>query len=168
MSSKRGFACVGLDRPRHQSNIGGVLRAAHCYGASLVVLGGASDRRRHTRYAADTPATYRHTPVIIAADLQDVLPVDCVPVAVDVIPGARPLQGYTHPVRAFYVFGSESRTLDSGVLSWCRDVVYVPTRNCMNLAATVNVVLYDRMAKQSNGTRNSGVDVTTASDVVGV
>ena len=26
-------------------------------------------------------------------------------------------------------------------------VVYVPTHGCMNLAATVNVVLYDRMAK---------------------
>ncbi len=26
-------------------------------------------------------------------------------------------------------------------------VVYVPTRHCMNLAATVNVVLYDRLSK---------------------
>ncbi|CSB46617.1 RRNA methylase%2C putative [Vibrio cholerae] len=26
-------------------------------------------------------------------------------------------------------------------------VVYVPTHGCMNLAATVNVVLYDRLAK---------------------
>lgn len=30
-----------------------------------------------------------------------------------------------------------------------RDVVYVPTNGCMNLAATVNVVLYDRAAKQA-------------------
>ena len=35
------------------------------------------------------------------------------------------------------------------VLAWCRDVVYVPTRYCMNLAATVNVVLYDRASKQA-------------------
>jgi hypothetical protein len=27
-------------------------------------------------------------------------------------------------------------------------VVYIPTIGCMNLAATVNVLLYDRMAKQ--------------------
>jgi tRNA(Leu) C34 or U34 (ribose-2'-O)-methylase TrmL len=27
-------------------------------------------------------------------------------------------------------------------------VIYIPTRYCMNLAATVNVVLYDRMAKR--------------------
>jgi len=26
-------------------------------------------------------------------------------------------------------------------------VVYIPTVGCMNLAATVNVVLYDRLAK---------------------
>jgi tRNA(Leu) C34 or U34 (ribose-2'-O)-methylase TrmL len=29
-------------------------------------------------------------------------------------------------------------------------VVYIPTTGCMNLAATVNVVLYDRMAKGLN------------------
>jgi tRNA(Leu) C34 or U34 (ribose-2'-O)-methylase TrmL len=29
-------------------------------------------------------------------------------------------------------------------------VVYIPTTGCMNLAATVNVVLYDRMAKGNN------------------
>ncbi|MBU0538004.1 MAG: 23S rRNA methyltransferase, partial [Gammaproteobacteria bacterium] len=26
-------------------------------------------------------------------------------------------------------------------------IVYIPTKGCMNLAATVNVVLYDRLAK---------------------
>jgi tRNA(Leu) C34 or U34 (ribose-2'-O)-methylase TrmL len=26
-------------------------------------------------------------------------------------------------------------------------VVYVPTQGCMNLAASVNVILYDRLAK---------------------
>ncbi len=52
-----------------------------------------------------------------------------------------------HPVRAFYIFGGEDATLGGRVLSWCRDVIYIPTAYCMNLAATVNVVLYDRMTK---------------------
>ena len=46
-------------------------------------------------------------------------------------------------------FGPEDGTLGPEILAWCRDVVYVPTRYCMNLAATVNVVLYDRAAKQA-------------------
>ncbi len=47
------------------------------------------------------------------------------------------------------MFGPEDGTLGDDVLSWCRDVIYVPTRYCMNLAATVNVVLYDRMQKRA-------------------
>jgi tRNA(Leu) C34 or U34 (ribose-2'-O)-methylase TrmL len=31
--------------------------------------------------------------------------------------------------------------------------VYIPTVGCMNLAATVNVVLYDRLAKASKKTK---------------
>ena len=72
---------------------------------------------------------------------------DCVPVAVDILPGARCLTTYVHPERAFYIFGPEDGTLGEVITKWCRDVVYVPTAFCMNLAAAVNVVLYDRMAK---------------------
>jgi len=68
-------------------------------------------------------------------------------VAVDLIEGAIPLHEYKHPERAFYIFGQEDGTLGERVLSYCRDVVYIPTSYCMNLAATVNVVLYDRMSK---------------------
>lgn len=62
--------------------------------------------------------------------------------------GATPLHEYKHPERAFYVFGAEDATLGRRVLDRCRDTIYIPTQGCMNLAATVNVVLYDRLAKQ--------------------
>ena len=79
--------------------------------------------------------------------LFDVMPYDCVPVAVDLVDGAIPLSDYRHPERAFYIFGAEDATLGKRVLDKCRDVVYIPTNFCMNLAATANVVLYDRMIK---------------------
>jgi tRNA(Leu) C34 or U34 (ribose-2'-O)-methylase TrmL len=53
-----------------------------------------------------------------------------------------------HPERAFYVFGPEDGTLGTRHLSKCVRKIMVPTKFCMNLAATVNVVLYDRLAKQ--------------------
>ncbi|GAF89366.1 unnamed protein product, partial [marine sediment metagenome] len=31
---------------------------------------------------------------------------------------------------------------------WCKHTIYIPTAYCMNLSATVNVVLYDRMNKR--------------------
>jgi tRNA(Leu) C34 or U34 (ribose-2'-O)-methylase TrmL len=76
------------------------------------------------------------------------VPYDCVPIAVDLIEGATPLPDFEHPERAFYVFGPEDGTLGKPVLSKCKETIYVPAgRACMNLAATVNVILYDRLIK---------------------
>lgn len=139
----RGYAAIGLHQPKTPVNVGAALRAAGCYGAAMVATSG----RRYVRAPTDTMNIYRHLPLIQCDDLHGVIPYDCVPVAVDLIPGAVSLKDYTHPERAFYVFGPEDGTLGRKILSWCRDVIYVPTNGCMNLAATVNVVLYDRAAK---------------------
>lgn len=139
----RGFAAIGLHNPKTPANVGGVLRAAHCYGAALVVIQGS----RYHRVGTDVHAAYRHIPVLGPVNLRESIPFDCVPVAVDLVDGATPLHEYQHPERAFYVFGAEDATLGAATLGWCRDVIYVPTAGCMNLAACVNVILYDRMAK---------------------
>lgn len=144
----RGYAAVGLFMPKSTANVGSVLRAAGCYDAALVAVTG----QRYRRAATDTQASYRHMPLIHTDDLHSVVPFDCVPVAIEIVEGARPLNTYVHPERAFYVFGPEDGTLGKAVTGWCRDVVYIPTKHCMNLAATVNVVLYDRMVKR---TRNA-------------
>lgn len=143
--TERGFACVGLDNPKNHFNVGSALRAAGVYGAGFVAFTG----QRYKKASTDTMKAYRHMPLIHATDIFDVLPYDCVPVAVEIVLGlARPLPSYTHPERAFYIFGAEDATLGEKILSRCRDVVYIPTEACMNLAATVNVVLYDRLAKR--------------------
>ena len=139
----RGYACVAIHEPKNALNIGSILRASSCYQAALIVVAG----RRYKNAATDTPKTWRHTPLLEVDDVRQALPKGCVPVAVDIIQGARPLPNYTHPERALYVFGGEDRTLKGEVLEWCRDVIYVPTHGCMNLAGAVNVVLYDRFAK---------------------
>lgn len=142
--SKRGYAAIGLFMPKTPANIGSVLRAAHCYGAALVAATG----RRYHNSPTDTGKAYRHLPLLQVDDLFSVVPHDCVPVAVDLIEGARSLVTYQHPERAFYIFGPEDGTLGKQVTERCRDIVFVPTAFCMNLAAAVNVVLYDRAAKE--------------------
>lgn len=141
----RGYSCIGLDNPKNPINIGSAMRAAYAYRVAMVAVSG----NRYRKVAADTPKAYRHLPLLQVADLKPVVPYGCVPVAVDIIEGAIPLHKYVHPERAFYIFGAEDNTLGKRVLSFCRDVVYVPTKCCMNLAATVNVVLYDRQAKKA-------------------
>lgn len=140
----RGYAAIGLINPKTPANIGGVSRAMGCYEASMLAISGS----RFKRFPADTQKAWRHTPIIQCESLLDVIPFDCVPVAVDLIEGARPLHSYAHPERAFYIFGPEDSTIGKDIHKRCRDVIYVPTNGCMNLAATVNVVLYDRQAKQ--------------------
>jgi len=142
--SNRGFSAIGLVRPKDANNVGSVLRAAHVYGASLVAIQGD---RSPIRAATDTTEAWRHMPVIRGEDLHAMIPFDAVPVAVDLVDDAIELPMFFHPQRAFYVFGPEDGTLGRATLDWCKYRVMVPTRTCMNLAATVNVVLYDRLAK---------------------
>ena len=149
MNGNRGYACVGLFSPKNPVNVGAALRAAGVYGASLVAMSG---KRFPVSFATDTMKAYRHMPFLRVESLHEIVPYDCVPVAVDLVDGARPLTSYIHPERAFYIFGPEDGTLGRAVTEWCRDTVYVPTTGCMNLAATVNVVLYDRMQKSNNST----------------
>jgi len=140
----RGYSAIGLHHPKDMNNIGSALRACGCYEAAMMAITG----NRYDKHSADTMAQFRHMPLLKVDNLKSVIPHDCVPVAVDLIEGATPLQDYEHPERAFYIFGPEDGTLGKPVTSWCRDTIYIPTNRCMNLAATVNVVLYDRLAKQ--------------------
>lgn len=146
----RGYASIGLMRPKNAGNVGSVMRAAFCYGASMVAIQGA---RAKIKEATDTPQAWRHIPVLRGDDLRAFIPYDAVPVAVDLVEDACSLPAFQHPQRAFYVFGPEDGTLGKAVLDWCPLRVMVPTRMCMNLAATVNVILYDRMAKAERSTR---------------
>lgn len=141
--SKRGFFCVGLFRPKTPANVGSALRACGNFGAASLIV----DGDRYHGAPTDTMKTSRHMPLMQVSDLHEAVPYDCVPVAVDLLPGATPLHEYKHPERAIYIFGPEDGTLGKNITDWCRDIVSVPTNGCMNLAGTVHVVLYDRMAK---------------------
>jgi len=150
----RGFAAVGLNRPKNPSNIGGVLRLAQNYGVSvLAIAGDRSLARQAAAHSANTTRAERHLPIMRGAELRDMIPFGAVPVAVDLVDDAIPLPSYQHPAQAFYIFGPEDGTLSDSILSWCRDRVMVPTRCCMNLHVTVGVVLYDRMAKAMRAAR---------------
>jgi tRNA(Leu) C34 or U34 (ribose-2'-O)-methylase TrmL len=142
--SARGFASLGLFNPKDHLNVGGALRAAACYEAALVAVQG----ERYRKSSTDTTSAWRHVPTIHTDDLISSIPLGAVPVAIEFIKTARPLTGYVHPESAFYIFGPEDGSISKRVLDQCRDVVYVPTSHCMNLAATVNVVLYDRLMKR--------------------
>ena len=84
-------------------------------------------------------------------------------VAIELVENACPLPDFRHPQDALYVFGPEDGNLPQDIVDAAHEVVYVPTVGCMNLAATVNVVLYDRMAKQGLKSDKSGNELIRAS-----
>lgn len=149
----RGFAAIGLHRPKDPANIGGVLRAAHCFGAGLVVISGERISGNDIRTATNVTCAERHLPVQ-RGELCDHIPFGAVPVAVDLVPGAVSLPNFVHPNSAFYIFGPEDGTLGKSILDWCQHRVMIPTAFCLNLAMTVNVILYDRMAKRGQSLRS--------------
>ena len=153
MSSRQ--SAIGLVNPKNPVNVASVLRAAGCYEASGVFYTGVRYERAKEFYA-DTKAMHRIINTAAVSDLQQAVPEGARTVVIELVEGATPLPDYQHPDTAFYVFGPEDGSVPASVLAWADDVVYIPTKGCMNLAATVNVVLYDRMAK-SDFTRGDEV-----------
>lgn len=68
-------------------------------------------------------------------------------VCVEFAENAIALPEFQHPQKALYVFGPEDGSMTQDIIDSADAVVYIPTTRSMNLAAAVNVVLYDRMAK---------------------
>lgn len=152
----RGYSAIGLFRPKHKENVGSAMRAASVYGASMVAIQGA--RCDALYHGTNTTKTQRRVPTIMTDNLLDVRPFDCQIVVVDLIDGATALPDFAHPERAMYVFGPEDGTLGFQHTQHAQHVVYVPGNSCMNLAATVNVILYDRMVKRSEWQGGSVVE----------
>jgi tRNA(Leu) C34 or U34 (ribose-2'-O)-methylase TrmL len=147
--ANRRYSCIGLFNPKSPENVGAVMRAAGCYGVNSVFYTGTRYARAQD-FVTDTKKIHQDIPLIGIDDLQKIIPLGCTPVAVELVDNARALPDYTHPDRAIYIFGPEDGSLSKEVLAWCEEVVYIPTHGCMNLAATVNVLLYDRLAKGLN------------------
>lgn len=139
-------ASIGLINPKSPTNVGGVLRAAGCYGAREVYFTGTrylNAKKFHT----DTKNALERIPLTGTDDLASIKPEGAKVVVIELIEGATPLPEFEHPENAFYILGPEDGSISKDVLKWCDEVVYIPTIGCMNLAATCNVVLYDRLAK---------------------
>jgi len=145
--------CIGLVNPKSPENVASVLRAAGNYCINSVFYTGT----RYPRAARLNPCTVdmsRKVSKDIALTgvehLIDDTPDDLDIVCIEFAENAIALPVYRHPHDALYVFGPEDGTISQSIINRAAAVVYVPTVGCMNLAATVNVVLYDRLVKSSN------------------
>lgn len=142
-------AVIGLINPKSPDNVGAVLRAAGCYGVDTVYYTGTRFERA-AKYQLDTKRRSDTIALTGVASLLAQQQSGQALVCVELAEGATPLPAFQHPSDALYVFGPEDGSIDQALIDAADAVVYVPTIGCMNLAATVNVLLYDRLAKQQN------------------
>ena len=146
MSAKTQSSYIGLTNPKGPTNVGSVLRAAGCFKATSVFYSGTRYTRA-AKYNTDTKNISQNIELTACDDLLDAVPPGCEIICVDLVEGATPLPEFSHPENAFYIFGPEDGSISQKVINKADSVVYVPTIGCLNLAASVNVLLYDRQVK---------------------
>jgi tRNA(Leu) C34 or U34 (ribose-2'-O)-methylase TrmL len=113
----------------------------------MVILGGADPKINVQKLSTDPGRAYRHVPVLEVDEIFDAMPNDCTPVAVEITDNATNLVNFVHPERACYIFGPENGSISSKILNKCQFIVKIPTTMSLNLGMTVNIVMYDRLAK---------------------
>ena len=141
---------LAIINPKSPENMGSILRAAGCYQAQSIRYTGERYARAKA-FQTDTKNVHldikvSHFDEIICKTTDKNL----TKVAVELVEGAPPLPNFIHPETCLYIFGPEDGSIEQGIVDQCAHVVYLPTIGCMNLAATVNVLLYDRLAKTTH------------------
>lgn len=162
---KNTHVTIALTNPKTPTNVGAVMRAAGCYQADQVIYTG-NRYKQAAKYnqqvlKTDTFKTQDKMPLVSVdsfigvKSLVESIPETAKIICVDLVEGATPLPHFIHPENAVYIFGPEDSSIKQDVIDIADEVVYVPTVGCMNLAASVNVLLYDRLSKSVLQDENS-------------
>jgi len=143
---------IGLINPKSPDNVHAVMRAAGNFRVDRVLYTGERYPKA-VRLNPDAPDMSRRVSEKVVLSqvscLFDAVPDDVKIICIELAENALPLTDFSHPSDALYVFGPEDSTIGQDLIDRADAVVYVPTVGCMNLAAAVNVVLYDRLSKSS-------------------
>jgi tRNA(Leu) C34 or U34 (ribose-2'-O)-methylase TrmL len=152
---------LAIINPKSPQNMGSILRAAGCYQAQSIRYTGTRYARAKA-FSTDTKNAHLNIAVTqVTSVIHSVNDKHLTKVAIELVKGATPLPLFKHPEEALYIFGPEDGSIEQDVIDQCDYVVYIPTIGCMNLAATVNVLLYDRLAKMTEMPNNDHIIISS-------
>lgn len=149
---KHSKVSIGLINPKSPENVSSVMRAAGNFRVDSVFYTGERYPRAVKLNSCTVDMSRKvsnNIPLSSVTDLVDDAPENSKIVCIEFAENAIALPEYQHPDNAFYIFGPEDSSISQQDIDRADAVVYVPTVGCMNLAATVTVVLYDRLSKYS-------------------
>lgn len=161
-------AGVVLMNPKFPHNVGAALRAGALLGAqALYWTGNRVPDPEEWPEGARLPREermkcYERTALRNlggAVDWETFQQAGIIPVCVEITDSAEDLRDFYHPERALYVFGPEDSSVHQRDRRYCHRFVRIPVppdpagdeeRTPFNLAAAVNIVLWDRWLKRSH------------------
>ena len=138
-----------LVNTKYPHNLAAAIRACSCFNVPTLLWTGQRfafrdgerlPREERMKGFADVKVIAHERPF-------DALPRRRTPVCIELTPSAQPLGSFDHPDDAVYVFGPEDGHVPQAYRSLCHAFVYIESAHCLNLAAALNVVLYDRARK---------------------
>lgn len=142
-----------LVNPKYVQNLASSIRAASCFGAKRIVWTGTRIRLESFDRVPREMRMKDYKDVIWKNDSKnrpfDLFPSTMIPVCVERLDSSESLATFIHPKNALYVFGPEDGSVPQVLRRFCHRFVHIDSRHSMNLAATVNVLLYDRQTKES-------------------
>ena len=143
---------VALCKPKYPHNVGGVVRAASCFGIGQVWYTGNRVRlegqgRKYRLPREERMKGYADVKLFNYNYFFDQFQKACTPVAVELRYTAEDLRDFEHPADSLYVFGPEDGSIPKMIMMHCHRFVRIPSKHCLNLSQAVNIVLYDRLLK---------------------
>lgn len=158
-------AAVLLIDPKYPHNVGNIVRACAAWNAPQLRWTGrrVTDKIGQRLPREERLAAYKERVTFqplgihltgVPAGPDPGRPIDhyvrwgMTPVCVERLDTAESLDQFVHPERAVYVFGPEDSGVPKGVRNACHSFVRIPSEVTLNLAAAVNIVLWDRQFKQ--------------------
>lgn len=153
--SKEGVApAIALCNPKYPHNVGTVLRACSCFGIKQLWFSGKrvslkGDKNKGYRLPREERMRgYKEVELRNFDYFFEQFDRTVTPVAIELREGAEMLPQFEHPENPLYVFGPEDGSIDQVMMRHCHRIVVIPTAHCVNLAAAVYLVLYDRLIKR--------------------
>ncbi|RBP97701.1 RNA methyltransferase [Bifidobacterium aemilianum] len=126
---RHGFE-IAVENWTHDFNIGSMVRSANAFGARSVHIVGPHKWNRKGSLMTELYQHIEHHPSIedlVTSWRAQVARETCQAkvIALDIIPGAQPMESYHFPDRCLLLFGAEGPGLSSKALDLADDVVYI-------------------------------------------
>jgi len=151
MLNNDSWFSIGTYGAKFPENTGTIWRSAQAFGANHIFTIGERYQRRMT----DTRRAWQSIPLFQYEDFDQFI--SCFPkgaalIGIEISKRSKPLNTFTHPLRAVYLLGAEDTGLPEEVQKKCDYIVEIPdASHCLNVAVVGSILAYDRVQKIKAG-----------------